>query len=128
MVLPFGNRSSMGLTTQPPYQNLDVADPNAPPYLRAWRKTRTLAKIFIPTMLQKLTDGVKQVELEARNVRQVIEKLDGLYPGMKDRLMEDDEIRPNLAVAIDGDVATMGLLQKVGENSEVHFVPAIGGG
>ncbi len=127
MVLPFGNRSSMGLTTQPPYQNLDVADPT-PPYLRAWRKTRKLAKIFIPTMLQKLTDGVKQVELEARNVRQVIEKLDGLYPGMKDRLMEDDEIRPNLAVAIDGDVATMGLLQKVGENSEVHFVPAIGGG
>ncbi len=128
MVLPFGNRSSMGLTTQPPYQNLDVADPNSPPYWRAWRKTRKLAKIFIPTMLQKLTDGVKQVELEARNVRQVIEKLDGLYPGMKDRLMEDGEIRPNLAVAIDGDVATMGLLQKVGENSEVHFVPAIGGG
>ena len=68
-------------------------------------------------MLQKLTDGVKQVELEALNVRQVIEKLDGLYPGMKDRLMEDGEIRPNLAVAIDGAVETMGLLQRVGENS-----------
>ena len=87
-----------------------------------------MAKIFIPTMLQKLTDGVKQVELKARNVRQVIEQLDGLYPGMKDRLVEDGEILPNLAVAIDGDVATMGLLQMVGENSEVHFVPAIGGG
>jgi hypothetical protein len=33
-----------------------------------------------------------------------------------------------LAVAIDGDVAIMGMLTKVGENSEVHFVPAIGGG
>ena len=79
-------------------------------------------------MLQKLTYGAKQIELEARNVRQIIEQLDGLYPGMKDRLVEDGEILPNLAVAIDGDVATMGLLQKVGENSEVHFVPAIGGG
>ena len=79
-------------------------------------------------MLQKLTYGVKQVELEARNVRQVIEQLDGFYPGMKDRLVDYGEILPNLAVAIDGDVATMGLLQKVGENSEVHFVPAIGGG
>ena len=87
-----------------------------------------MAKIFIPTMLQKLTYGVKQIELEARNVRQIIEQLDGLYPGMKDRLVEDGEILPNLAVAIDGDVATMGLLQKGGENSEVHFVPAIGGG
>jgi len=87
-----------------------------------------LAKIFIPTMLQSLTAGVKQVDLDARNVRQVIERLEELYPGMKDRLVEDGEIRPNLAIAINGDVAIMGMLEKVGENSEVHFVPAIGGG
>jgi len=87
-----------------------------------------LAKIFIPTMLQSLTAGVKQVDLDARNVRQIIERLEELYPGMKDRLVEDGEIRPNLAIAINGDVAIMGMLEKVGENSEVHFVPAIGGG
>ena len=87
-----------------------------------------MAKIFIPTMLQSLTAGTKQVDLEARNVRQVIEQLDEMYPGIKDRLVEDGEIRPNLAIAIDGDVAIMGMLEKVGENSEVHFVPAIGGG
>ncbi len=87
-----------------------------------------MAKIFIPTMLQSLTAGTKQVDLEARNVRQVIERLDEMYPGIKDRLVEDGEIRPNLAIAIDGDVAIMGMLEKVGENSEVHFVPAIGGG
>ena len=87
-----------------------------------------MAKIFIPTMLQSLTAGVKQVDLNARNVRQIIERLEELYPGMKDRLVEDGEIRPNLAIAIDGDVAIMGMLEKVEENSEVHFVPAIGGG
>ena len=87
-----------------------------------------MAKIFIPTMLQTLTAGTKQVDFEARNIRQVIEKLDEMFPGIKDRLVEDDEIRPNLAIAIDGDVAIMGMLEKVGENSEVHFVPAIGGG
>ena len=87
-----------------------------------------MAKIFIPTMLQSLTAGAKQVDLEARNVRQVIERLDEMYPGIKDRLVEDGEIRPYLAIAIDGDVAIMGMLEKVDENSEVHFVPAIGGG
>ncbi len=87
-----------------------------------------MAKIFIPTMLQSLTAGTKQVDLEARNVRQVIERLDEMYPGIKDRLVEDGEIRPALAIALDGDVAIMGMLEKVGENSEVHFVPAIGGG
>jgi molybdopterin synthase sulfur carrier subunit len=84
--------------------------------------------VFIPTMLLSVTGGVKHVDLEGRNVRQVIDRLDELYPGMKDRLVEDGQIRPNLAVAIDGEVARMGLLQKVGEESEVHFVPAIGGG
>ena len=87
-----------------------------------------MAKVFIPTMLQSLTAGVKQVDLDARKVRQIIERLEELYPGMKDRLVEDGEIRPNLAIAIDGDVAIMGMLEKVEENSEVHFVPAIGGG
>ena len=87
-----------------------------------------MATVFIPTMLQKMTSGVKQVDFEAKNIRQVIEELDRLYPGMKDRLVEEGAIRSNLAVAVDGEIARMGLLEKVGENSEVHFVPAIGGG
>ena len=87
-----------------------------------------MARVFIPTMLQSMTGGVKQVDFQASTVRQVIDQLDRLFPGMKDRLVEGGRIRPNLAVAVDGDVARLGLLEKVGENSEVHFVPAIGGG
>jgi molybdopterin synthase sulfur carrier subunit len=84
--------------------------------------------VFVPTMLQSLTDGVQQVEVEASNVRQVVDRLEELYPGMKERLVEDGRIKRNLAVSIDGEIARMGLLEKVGEHSEVHFVPAIGGG
>ena len=87
-----------------------------------------MVAVFIPTMLQPIAGGVKRVDVDAKNVRQVIDQLDQLYPGMKERLVEDNKIRPNLAVAIDGEVARMGLLEKVGENSEVHFLPAIGGG
>ena len=87
-----------------------------------------MATVFIPTMLQPMAGGIKQVDVEANNVRQVIDMLDQLYPGMKDRLVEENKIRPNLAVAVDGEVARMGLLERVGESSEVHFVPAIGGG
>jgi molybdopterin synthase sulfur carrier subunit len=79
-------------------------------------------------MLQLLTGGVKQLDCDAANLRQVIEKLEQSFPGIKDKLVEDDRIRPNLAVAVDGEVARMGLLEKVTETSEVHFVPAIGGG
>lgn len=66
--------------------------------------------------------------MEARNVRQVIEQLEEMFPGIAGRLMEDGEIRSNLAVDVDGEVARMGLMQRVGETSEIHFVPAIGGG
>lgn len=79
-------------------------------------------------MLQPLTAGVKQLDCDAANLRQVIEKLEQSFPGIKDKLVEDDRIRPNLAVAVDGEVARMGLLEKVTETSEIHFVPAIGGG
>ena len=87
-----------------------------------------MAIVFVPTMLQAMTQGVKQVEIPAANVGQVIDQLEELYPGIKARLVEGRQIRPNLAVAIDGEVARMGLLEKVGEASEVHFVPAIAGG
>ena len=84
--------------------------------------------VFIPTMLQPLSGGVKQVDMEAKNVRQVVDELERLYPGIKERLVDEGRLRPNVSVAVDGEVARMGLLEKVGEDSEVHFVPAIGGG
>ena len=87
-----------------------------------------LLTVFVPTMLQTMTDGVKQIDMEADNVRQVIDRLEALYPGIKYRLVESGQIRSNLAVAVDGEVARMGLLEKIGEAREIHFVPAIGGG
>ena len=84
--------------------------------------------VFIPTMLQSLTGGVKQVTIEGTNMRQIVNGLEQLYPGMKESLVEEGELKSNIAVDIDGELARMGLLEKVGEDSEVHFVPAIGGG
>lgn len=84
--------------------------------------------VFVPTMLQSVTGGVKQVDVEARNVRQLVDRLDEIYPGIKDRLVEDGQIRSNLAVAIDGEVARLGMMERCGDAREVHFVPAIGGG
>ncbi len=87
-----------------------------------------MVTVYVPTMLQPLTGGVKQVQVEATNVRQVINQLEEQFPGIKDRLMEGNQVRPNLSVAIDGEIARMGLLERVRTNSEVHFVPAISGG
>jgi len=61
-------------------------------------------------------------------VRQVIESLERTWPGIRERLLEQDRLRPNISVAVDGEVTPMGLLETVGPASEVHFVAAIKGG
>lgn len=79
-------------------------------------------------MLQPLTQGVKEVNLEATNVRQVVLGLEKRFPGIEQWLLDNGKIKPNLVVAVDGETSSMGLLTKVNQDSEVHFIPAIGGG
>lgn len=87
-----------------------------------------MPRVFIPPLLKPLTGGVASVEIVADNVREVIEELERQFPGVHQRLIEDGELKPGFTVAVDGNVSAVGLLQKIGENSEVHFLPAIGGG
>jgi hypothetical protein len=35
---------------------------------------------------------------------------------------------PGLAVVVDGETSQLGLLAQVREDSEIHFLPALGGG
>lgn len=87
-----------------------------------------MATVYIPSLMQKLSDGKSKVEIEGASVRQIVNNLDAEYPGFKERLVEDGRIKGNISVAIDGEITPLGMLEKVGENSEVHFLPAIGGG
>ena len=87
-----------------------------------------MATVFIPSLMQKLSDGKGKVRVEGATVRQIVNNLDAEYPGFKDRLVEDGRIKGNISVAIDGEITPLGMLEKVGEESEVHFLPAIGGG
>lgn len=89
-----------------------------------------MPEVWIPPKLQQLTGGKRQVQVEGGTVRQVINSLERQHPGVKEFLcdeMEEDLI-PGLAVIVDGEASQLGMLQKVQENSEVHFLPAIGGG
>ena len=87
-----------------------------------------MATVYIPSLMQKLSDGKSKVEIEGSSVRQVVNNLEAAYPGFKERLVEDGRIKGNISVAIDGEITPLGMLEKVGENSEVHFLPAIAGG
>ena len=84
--------------------------------------------VFVPPQLRRLAGDVQQISVEARTVREVVAKLEQEFPGVRDRLLQDDDLRPGLNVSVDGKVSGLGLYQKVQPDSEIHFIPAIGGG
>lgn len=84
--------------------------------------------VFIPALLRELTGGQQRVEVEGETVRAVIDALDARYPGVRARLIEDDRLLPSLAVVVDGEVRSRRLRQRLNQESEVHFLPAISGG
>jgi molybdopterin synthase sulfur carrier subunit len=61
-------------------------------------------------------------------VAEVIDELDRRFPGVKERLCQNDTIRPGLSVVVGGSATALGLLQCVEPDAEVHFLPAMGGG
>ena len=87
-----------------------------------------MATVFVPSLMRKLTDDKGTLEVPGTTVREVINNLEAEYPGTKDRLVDKFKIKSSISVAVDGEISPLGILAKVSEHSEVHFLPAIGGG
>ena len=84
--------------------------------------------VWIPASLRALTHQQETVRVGGATVRAVIDELEARFPGIKERLCDGTKLRPGLAVVVDTQVSRVGLAQAVDDNSEVHFLPAIGGG
>ncbi|MGH7988132.1 MAG: MoaD/ThiS family protein [Candidatus Binataceae bacterium] len=87
-----------------------------------------MATVVIPALLRKLTGGQEKVSAEGRNVGQIIADLERQFPGLREQLIEEDDLKPSVAVSIDGEMGTAGVLDPVKSTSEVFFLPALGGG
>jgi molybdopterin synthase sulfur carrier subunit len=84
--------------------------------------------VFIPKPMRDMTGGMARVTVEGGTVREVVDALDHQYQGVKQRLCRGDVLAPGLQVSIDDVITTRGLRAVVRPESEVHFLPAIGGG
>ena len=89
-----------------------------------------MPEVWIPPRMQSLTGGKRTLQVTGSTVRQLINNLDKEFPGVRSRLCDEqgNDLLPGVAVIVDGETSQLGLLQRVGENSEVHFLPALGGG
>jgi len=91
-----------------------------------------LIRVHLTGQLRDLTDGAAQVEVaSAEDLKDMVAKLDSKFPGMGQRIMDDQEkIRQHVNVFVNSENSRE--LQKeqtkLKDNDVVHILPAVSGG
>ena len=72
--------------------------------------------------LRKFTDGKAEVEVDARDFKELLDKLAHDYPGLK------PQIERGVSLALDGKIYKEAWFTKIGPDSEVVLMPLMTGG
>ena len=81
-----------------------------------------MARVYFSDQLQRHTNGVAELQVDAGNYRELVRQLDQKFPGI------GEVLNHRVAVSIDGDLVHEPMLEPVGEASEVHFLPKLAAG
>ena len=87
--------------------------------------------VRIPTPLRRVTNGQDKVSVEGSNLSEVVGSLDAQFPGLKERLCDEQgEIRNFVNIYVNGeDVRFLqGLDSETKAGDEISIVPAVAGG
>ena len=87
-------------------------------------------EVRIPTILRTYTGGAKAVDGSGDTLADVIDSVESGYPGIKDRLVEGEDLRRFINVYVnDEDVRFLeGLGTTVSDGDVVVVLPAVAGG
>ena len=81
-----------------------------------------MVKVAVWGSLQAATGNRAEVEVEARDIRELLAGLAEQYPGLK------PQIDRGVSVSIDGRIYAKTLVAKIGPDSEVVLLPRLTGG
>jgi molybdopterin synthase sulfur carrier subunit len=87
--------------------------------------------VRIPTPLRSLTKGSAEVQVKGQTVGDLVESLEGQFPGMRERLVDETgELRRFINVYVnEEDIRFLdGKETALKEGDQVSIVPAIAGG
>lgn len=87
--------------------------------------------VRIPTPLQRITDGTREVAVTVGTVSRIISELDEKYPGLRERLIDEGgELRRFVNIYVDEeDIRFLeGLATSVQDGAEISIIPAVAGG
>ena len=87
-------------------------------------------EVRVPTILRAYTGGDKVVTGEGADLRALVADLDGRYPGIGERLVDEQGLRRYVNVYLnDEDVRFLGGLDTVvADGDSVTILPAVAGG
>ena len=83
-----------------------------------------MAHVHFSSAQRRLTGGVAELEVEAATVRELLRKLEEMFPGITAHLDQTSAT----AVAIDGDIIPDPMYEPVPPGAEVHFITPLAGG
>jgi sulfur-carrier protein len=85
-------------------------------------------RVVVPSPLADYTDGRREVEARGDSVRSLLLDLDDRYPGIRFRIIdEQDHVRPHIKLFVNGN-QTKNLAQTLAQNDAVIIVAALSGG
>ena len=87
--------------------------------------------VRIPTPLRRVTNGQDKVQVNGDSVGAIIGDLDSQFPGLKERLFDEQgELRNFVNIYVNGeDVRFLdGINSATAEGDEISIVPAVAGG
>jgi len=88
-------------------------------------------QVRIPTILRSYTSGESEVSADGSTLAQVIDDLEGSYPGIKSRILDEQgQIRRFVNVYVgNDDVRFLDALQTpTQDGAQVSVIPAVAGG
>jgi molybdopterin synthase sulfur carrier subunit len=87
-------------------------------------------EVRIPTILRPYTDGAKAVDASGTSLSELIDDLETNHPGLKDRLIDNGDLRRFVNVYVNDEDARFlgGLETPVVDGDQVVVLPAVAGG
>ena len=85
-----------------------------------------MARVFLPPRLRKLA-GAESLDVAGGTVREVLTRLADDHPDLAEQLLSENQLAPELQLSV-ATVMTRKLTTPVEDHTEIHFLPAIGGG
>ncbi|HEU0074518.1 MAG TPA: MoaD/ThiS family protein [Dehalococcoidia bacterium] len=88
-----------------------------------------MVTVYIPTAFRKFSGDRDQVEVAGgSSLRQVIVRLEVECPGIKDQMMFNGGVHPGLAIFVNDEQISQGLIEQIPEDATLRILPAMGGG